>query len=50
MKRMNLKANRVFRGGIWFYNAPNLRTANRFNSSPSFQNDFFGTRLVRGKR
>ena len=50
MKKLNINAYRVFRGGSWYNSASNLRAASRFNGSPSSQFNFIGARLVRSKR
>ncbi|WAC07900.1 MAG: formylglycine-generating enzyme family protein [Thermodesulfobacteriota bacterium] len=43
-------SGRVIRGGSWFSNAKNCRSAARFHWSPNANSDFIGFRLVREKR
>ncbi len=50
MKKINLDAVRVCRGGIWFNVASYLRATYRDLSSLSSQYHYIGVRLVRGKR
>ena len=40
-------ANRVVRGGGWYYDTVFMRTATRYSLSPSFQGNGAGARLVR---
>jgi formylglycine-generating enzyme required for sulfatase activity len=39
----------VVRGGSWFTNSQNCRSASRFFRSPNFRSNFVGFRLVRGQ-
>ena len=40
-------SNRVFRGGSWYFNARNCRSANRISVTPDYRNNGLGARLVR---
>jgi formylglycine-generating enzyme len=40
---------RVFRGGLWYYNASMARSAGRYGDQPAFGNNSLGFRLVRGR-
>jgi formylglycine-generating enzyme len=40
---------RVFRGGLWYYNASMARSAGRYGDQPGFGNNSLGFRLVRGR-
>jgi formylglycine-generating enzyme len=42
-------AFRVFRGGLWYYNASMARSAGRYGDQPVFGNNSLGFRLVRGR-
>ena len=54
MKPINLKANRVMRGGSWYYYAGACRAGNRLNVAPDYRSNFLGCRLsmrfVKGKK
>ena len=50
MKKINLDAVRVVRGGNWSSGESILRAAFRVNYSPSNQNFYVGVRLVRRKK
>ena len=41
----NETSNRVIRGGSWFVNPRNCRSATRFDSTPVYRNDFTGFRV-----
>jgi formylglycine-generating enzyme required for sulfatase activity len=43
------KADRVLRGGNWYFNANNARSAHRYYNTPSFANYLNGFRLARGR-
>ena len=47
MKKIDLNAVRVLRGGSWSYNASALRAAYRSGYSPSYQSNYIGARLAR---
>jgi formylglycine-generating enzyme required for sulfatase activity len=40
---------RVFRGGLWYYNASMARSAGRYGDQPGFGNNSLSFRLVRGR-
>jgi formylglycine-generating enzyme len=40
---------RVFRGGLWYYNASMARSAGRYGDQPAFGNNSLGFRVVRGR-
>jgi formylglycine-generating enzyme required for sulfatase activity len=41
------ESRRVVRGGSWFHDPQDLRSAGRFRSAPDFRGDCFGFRLAR---
>ena len=40
-------SSRVFRGGYWYYDPDNLRSAGRGSTSPTYRSSAFGFRLFR---
>ena len=54
MKPINIKDNRVMRGGTWGYLARYCHVAARFGYAPYFRGDFlrflFSIRFVKGRK